>query len=422
MNKPPSRPRIAIIGTGISGLVAAHRLHHQFELTLFEKNDYIGGHTQTHNIEHLGRSYAIDTGFIVFNDWTYPEFIHLLEELGVRSQPSTMSFSVRCERTGLEYNGTNLNALFAQRRNLFSPRFYGMIRDILRFNREAPRFLENGDDQQTLGDFIRQGAYGSAFREQYIIPMGAAIWSAAPDAMLNFPARFFIRFFKNHGMLSVDERPIWRVIHGGSNRYIPPLVAPFRERIRLSTPVQAVERRSDRVTLQLSNGNREDFDRVIFACHSDEAYALLNDPSGQERKVMGGLRYQANETVLHTDTRMLPSRRLAWAAWNYHIPRKTSHRVAVTYNMNILQGLKSDTTFCVTLNHFEDIDPAKVLKRITYHHPAYTPETLEAQALHGSISGVNRTYYAGAYWGFGFHEDGVRSGLRVANQILESVE
>ncbi|MEY4684062.1 MAG: hypothetical protein RLZ25_521 [Pseudomonadota bacterium] len=412
------RPKIAIIGTGISGLVAAYHLNERCSLTLFEKNDYIGGHTQTHDIEWNGERHQIDTGFIVFNDWTYPEFIRLMKAIGVEDQPSLMSFSVKCERTGLEYNGTSLNALFAQRRNLFSPRFLGMIRDIMRFNREAPDFLESGDDGMTLGAYLAAHRYGSAFKDHYIIPMGAAIWSAAPEDMLTFPARFFIRFFKNHGMLSIDERPLWRVIRGGSKSYIEPLTRSFREQIHLNAGIRSIRRHADRVEVVRADDSIESFDEVVLACHSDEAYRLLQDPSDAEHAVLGAMRYQCNETVLHTDARILPQNKLAWAAWNYHIPSDASDRVAVTYNMNILQGLSSKETFCVTLNHLEGIDPNRIIRKITYHHPAYTPETIRAQMRHGEISGVRRTHYAGAYWGFGFHEDGVKSGLRVAHSIL----
>lgn len=409
--------KIAIVGTGISGLVAAHRLHARHDITVFEGNDHIGGHTHTHDIELGGRHWAIDTGFIVFNDWTYPNFIALMDELGVASQPSSMSFSVRCENTGLEYNGTTLNTLFAQRRNLLSPRFYRMIGDILRFNREAPGFLDSGDDRTRLGDYLTANGYRREFREHYIIPMGAAIWSAAPGDMLDFPARHFIRFFHNHGMLSVDDRPQWRVIQGGSKRYVEPLTAPFRERIRLGSPVSRITRDSLGVTVRTAGHATERFDAVVLACHSDEALAMLEQPTAAEREILGAIPYQENEAILHTDASVLPKARLAWAAWNYHIPAESRDRVALTYNMNILQGLDAPETFCVSLNHRDAIDPARILKRLTYHHPAYTPAGIAAQQRHGEISGVDRTYYAGAYWGFGFHEDGVKSGLRAAAQI-----
>ena len=412
--------KIAIVGSGISGLVAAHQLAADHDITVFEANDYIGGHTQTHDIRIGDRHWSIDTGFIVFNDWTYPEFIRLMETLGVASQPSNMSFSVRCETTGLEYNGTSLNSLFAQRRNLLSPRFYRMIRDILRFNREAPGFLETGDDQVRLGDYLEANGYRREFRDQYIIPMGAAIWSAAPGDMLDFPARYFIRFFHNHGMLSVDKRPQWRVIRGGSSQYIGPLTERFGDRIRLQSPVSRIRRDASGVWLETPSTPAERYDAVVLACHSNQALAMLEEPTAAEREILGAIPYQENEAILHTDASVLPKAKLAWAAWNYHIPRETRDRVAVTYNMNILQGLEAPETFCVSLNYPGTIDPSRILKRLTYHHPAYTPAGIAAQQRHGDISGHHRTYYAGAYWGFGFHEDGVRSGLRAADQIRAS--
>lgn len=409
--------KIAIVGSGISGLVAAYKLHRQHEITLFESEARLGGHTHTHDIALGDRAWAIDTGFIVFNDWTYPNFIRLMDELGVASQASSMSFSVSCQRTGLEYNGTTLNALFAQRRNLLSPGFYRMILDILRFNREAPEMLEERDDRISLGEYLDMRSYSRRFREHYILPMGGAIWSATPERMLTFPARYFVRFFHNHGMLSVDQRPVWRVIRGGSRAYIGPLTAGFRERIRLATPVASIVRDEDGATLRFREGEAERFDAVILACHSDQALRLLADPSPAEYDLLSAIPYQANEAVLHTDISLLPKARLAWAAWNYHILREARDRIAVTYNMNILQGLDAPETFCVSLNPGTAIDPARVLRRITYQHPVYTPEGIAAQNRHAEISGVQRTYFAGAYWGYGFHEDGVKSGLRVVEQI-----
>lgn len=411
--------KIAIIGSGIAGLTAAHRLHPRHEIMLFEAGSHIGGHTHTHDIELNGRHWAVDSGFIVFNDWTYPNFIALMTELGIGSRPSSMSFSVRCEKTGLEYSGNTLNTVFAQRRNLFSPAFYRMIGEVLRFNREAPGFLEAGDDQTRLGDYLTANRYGQEFREHYIIPMGSAIWSAAPGDMLAFPARYFIRFFHNHGMLSIHDRPLWRVIAGGSRTYVEALTQPFRERIHLNTPAVRVTRDDQGVTVGTPTAEAR-FDAVVLACHSDQALAMLTDASLAEQQILGAIPYQENQTVLHTDASVLPRAKRAWAAWNYHIPDRPQDRVAITYNMNILQGLDAPETFCVSLNHGDRINPARILKRLTYHHPAYTPAGVAAQARHAEISGVNRTFYAGAYWGFGFHEDGVRSGLRVAAQINEA--
>jgi predicted NAD/FAD-binding protein len=414
--------RIAIIGSGISGLVTAYHLSQTHEVTVFEANHYIGGHTHTHTLPLGGRSYNVDSGFIVFNDWTYPNFIHLLEELGVAHQPSSMSFGVKCERTGLEYNGTTLNSLFAQRRNLFNPRFLRMIWDIVRFNKQAPALLASADDRTTLGDYLCVNRYSHAFAEHYILPMGAAIWSADPEQMLNFPARYFVRFFHNHGMLNIGNRPVWRVIKGGSNRYVEALTRRFADRIRLDTPIQSVTRLADGVRIRPENSEAMEFDGVVFACHSDQALNLLTDASPAERAILGAIPYQENEAILHTDARVLPRSRLAWAAWNYHIPKQQQNRVALTYNMNILQSLNAPETVCVSLNYGVGIDPNRIIKRIIYHHPVYTPAGIAAQQRHGEISGVNRTYYCGAYWGFGFHEDGVNSANRVVAQIEDGTQ
>jgi len=414
--------KIAVIGTGIAGNVAAYRLHREHELSVFEAAGHAGGHSHTHDIALGGRDYAVDTGFIVFNDRTYPNFVALLAELGVASQPSSMSFSVRSDASDLEYKGTTLNTLFAQRRNLLRPSFLGMVRDILRFNREAPALLERQDDGLTLGALLQAGGYGRAFIEHYLVPMGAAIWSTEPRLMLGFPARFFVRFFHNHGMLSVNDRPLWRTVRGGSREYVRRLTAPFAHRIRLGTPVRGLRRFPGHVEVELAGGARERFHAAVVACHSDEALALLRDPSREEREVLGAIHYQTNEAVLHTDTRLLPRRRLAWAAWNYHVPDgpapQAPSRVALTYNMNILQDLDAPETFCVTLNRSDAIDPARVLRRITYHHPFYTPAAVAAQARQREING-NRTYYCGAYWRFGFHEDGVASALEALRHVEE---
>lgn len=411
--------KIAIIGTGIAGNVAAYHLSREHDMTVFEAGDHVGGHTHTHAIEQDGQRYNVDTGFIVFNDWTYPNFIALLDELGVPSQESAMSFSVRAESSGIEYNGTSLNTLFAQRRNLLRPSFLRMIRDILRFNREAPALLASAGDDITLGDYLAAQGYSRAFIEHYIIPMGAAIWSTDPENMQRFPARYFVRFFHNHGMLSVDQRPQWRVIQGGSARYVEKLTAPFRERIRLRTPVEWIRRLPGQVLVKARGLETERYDQVFLACHSDQALALLADASTQEREVLGAIPYQENEAVLHTDTRLLPHRKLAWAAWNYHVLPQARERVALTYNMNILQGLNAPTPLLVTLNHSAAIDPAKIIKRISYQHPLYTRAGVAAQARQVEINGPLNTYFCGAYWRFGFHEDGVVSALNALEHFQE---
>ncbi|MGB8693518.1 MAG: FAD-dependent oxidoreductase [Steroidobacteraceae bacterium] len=402
--------KIAIIGSGIAGNVVAHRLQREHEITVFEAAAHIGGHTHTHEIDLDGERLAIDTGFIVFNDWTYPNFIALLDELGVESQASAMSFSVRNEASGLEYNGTTLNTLFAQRSNLLRPSFHRMLRDIMRFNREAPALLESTSDVG-LGEYLAAQGYSREFIGDYLMPMGAAIWSTDPTRMLAFPARFFVRFFHNHGMLSVNARPQWRAIRGGSARYVDKLVAPFRQRIRLNTPVEAVRRLQDRVLVKARGTEAERFDQVFFACHSDQALNLLADATPLEREILGAIPYQENEVVLHTDTALLPRARRAWAAWNYHVVSGQQERAALTYNMNILQSLQTRTTVCVTLNHSEHIAPAKIIKRLSCQHPLYTPAGVAAQQRQREINGVQRSYYCGAYWRFGFHEDGVVSAL-----------
>jgi uncharacterized protein len=403
--------KIAIIGAGIAGNTLAYHLHREHEITVFEAGSYIGGHTHTHNIQHEGQSYAVDTGFIVFNDRTYPNFIQLLNEIGVGWQDSDMSFSVRCEKTGLEYNGTTLNSLFAQRRNLLRPAFYRMINDILRFNRESLELLEEGKEIP-LGEYLASHGYRQDFIDYYIIPMGSAIWSTEPRQMLAFPARFFVRFFHHHGMLTVNDRPQWRVIRGGSARYAEALTAGFADRIRLNTPVSQVRRLENAVAITTAGGTEELYDWVFFACHSDQALRLLADATPAEREVLGAIPYQENSIVLHSDRHLLPKRKLAWAAWNYHVTPTPTDRVAVTYNMNILQGLQSREPLLVTLNHTAGIAEDKIIKRLTYHHPVYTTAGAAAQLRHAEISGINRTAYAGAYWRNGFHEDGVVSALR----------
>ncbi len=408
--------KIAVIGTGIAGNVAAYHLSRDHDITVFEAGDHVGGHTHTHKVTQAGRLYHVDTGFIVFNDWTYPNFIRLLEELGVATQPSSMSFSVRAERSGLEYNGTSLNSLFAQRTNLLRPSFWRMIRDILRFNREAPALLVTGandpGNDPGLGDYLAANGYSREFIDHYIIPMGAAIWSTDPEHMLRFPARYFVRFFHNHGMLSVDARPSWRVIRGGSARYVEKLTAPFRDRIRLNTPVEWIRRRPGQVLVKARGLEPERYDSVFLACHSDQALALLTDASPAEREVLGAIPYQRNTAVLHTDTRLLPRRRLVWAAWNYHVLDRQPQQLALTYNMNILQSLDAPTPLLVTLNRSAVIDPDCIIRRIDYDHPLYTPRGVAAQARQREINGPLNTYFCGAYWRYGFHEDGVVSALQ----------
>ena len=410
--------RIAIVGTGISGLTAAHQLDARHELTLFEAADYVGGHTNTRMVIDAGRPVPIDTGFIVYNEWTYPGFCRLLASLNVATQPSNMSFSVRDERNGLEYAGNNLNSLFAQRRNLLRPSFHRMLRDIPRFFRDARELLRpETPPTLTLGDFVRDRNYSREFIDQHLIPMGAAIWSADPQQFFEFPAAYFARFFHNHGMLNVTHRPLWRTVRGGSQQYVRALVAGLRAQLHTNAPVERVSRTADSVTVHVVGRPPESFDRVILALHSDQALKILSDPSAAEREILGALPYQQNLAVLHTDTRLLPRSTRAWASWNYVIPRSDSRLPTLTYQMNLLQNLPTHRTYLVTLNQQDEIDPAHVLETIEYHHPAYTVAGIAAQQRWAEISGVNRTHFCGAYWGFGFHEDGLQSGLAAARQI-----
>jgi uncharacterized protein len=409
--------KIAIIGTGVSGMVTAYLLSDSHDITVFEKNDYIGGHTHTHDVEAKGKSFAVDTGFIVFNEVTYPNFVKLLRRLDVPWKNSQMSFSLRCEQTGLEYCPSSLDTLFAQRRNLLRPAFYRMVMDIFRFRKEGLKLLETHDDHVTLADYLQRENYSPLFIEKFILPMGAAVWSADPVRFRQFPARYFVEFFHNHGFLKVRDQPQWLVVQGGSRKYVEKLIKPFADRIRLNCPAESITRQDGYVEVRSKTGGAERFDAVVLAVHSDEALALLSDPSDAERQVLSALPYQENLTVLHTDATLLPRHRKCWAAWNYHVPRETLGRVALTYDMNILQGLDAPVEFCVTLNRPAEIDPGKTLRKLLYSHPVYTPAGRTAQERREEISGVRRTYYCGAYWSYGFHEDGVKSALAVCKHF-----
>ncbi|MEM8563277.1 MAG: FAD-dependent oxidoreductase [Pseudomonadota bacterium] len=410
--------RIAVIGSGISGLSCAHYLSPQHEVSVFEANKQVGGHTATVDVKLGTRKYAIDTGFIVFNDWTYPNFIELMNSLGVPSKPTAMGFSVRDDATGLEYSGTNLDTLFAQRSNLVSWRFLTMVRDILRFNKESVKDLESGrvNDSETLGAYLDRNGYSDAFRRQYLIAMGSAIWSADCATVLEFPLSFFLRFFRNHGLLSVSDRPQWRVIEGGSREYLRPLCQRFEDRIYTNCGVRTVRRQGNQVSLMLVDGRELQFDQVVLATHSDQALALLEEPSPAERDILGALPYQSNEVILHTDTRLLPKNRKTWSSWNYSLG-SDQQRAVVTYNMNILQGISAPETFCVTLNNTAAINPVKIFGRFNFDHPVFSLGGIAAQQRWQEINGQRNTWFCGAYWRNGFHEDGVVSALRVAEAL-----
>jgi uncharacterized protein len=408
--------KIAIVGTGVSGLVCAHRLHRSHEISVFEAESRLGGHV--HTVE-VAPKLAVDTGFIVYNEHTYPGFTQLLTELGVETQPSEMSFGVRCDRSGLEWASRGLASVFADPRNLLRPSFLRMLRDLTRFQREARGLLATPQEKLSLGEFLAGRGYGRELVEHCVVPMGAAIWSAAPDRFLDFPAVSFARFFENHGLLALRGAPRWRVVRGGSARYVEKLVAPFRERIRVGTPVRAVRRNDAGVEL-FAGGRRQRFDRVILAVHSDQALALLDPPSPAERLVLSAITYQRNEAVLHTDARVMPRRRRAWASWNYRIPSRPQASVQVTYHMNRLQSLPGPESFFVTLNDAGEIDPRRVLARIGYEHPVFDTAAIAAQRLHAEIDGVGGVHFAGAYWGYGFHEDGVVSAGAVCRRLAGS--
>ena len=426
--------KIAVIGSGISGLTTAYCLANQrsakldsaldrqpVEVTVFESESRIGGHTATIDIDKGGKQYAIDTGFIVYNDWTYPKFIKLLDQINVPTRPTSMSFSVSCESSGLEYAGSNLNTLFAQRRNIIRPAYWMMLRDILRFNKQSIDDLDNGrlDDGISLGEYLRKNGYGNMFIDKYLVPMGAAIWSSGTHAMLDFSALFFVRFFKNHGLLSVKNRPQWRTIVGGSKAYLSPLTTSFQNAIRLNSKIKSVQRENNKVHLLMHDGGVETYDAVVFATHSDQALRLLEKPSQAEQEILSAIPYQLNDVVLHTDERLLPHRKLAWACWNYRLAssREDQQLAKLTYNMNLLQGLESEQTFSVSLNQNDSIREDHILGQYRYSHPVFTLSGMAAQKRQNEINGRDNTWFCGAYWRNGFHEDGVVSALNVIDDM-----
>ena len=415
--------KIAIIGSGISGLTCAYILNRKHDITIFEKNDYIGGHTHTHEIEHNGIKWNVDSGFIVYNERTYPNFINILDRLGVERQLTRMGFSVKSEKNDLEYAGHSLNGLFAQRSNLFRPSFIRMLRSMWRFNSEARADLKGLDSETTLGEYLKSNGYPEEFIQHFIVPIGAAIWSTVPNQMMDMPAIFFIRFFENHGMLQIVDRPNWWVITGGSKRYVEKMVDGFENKIRLSSPVKNVKREDGSITVQFGANSleSENFDSVIFATHSNQSLAMLDAPTKEEIEILSAIKYQKNDALLHYDDSILPKRKNAWSSWNYLLDEDQSKAVALTYNMNILQSLKSDRTFCVSLNSGNLVDESKVIKELSYDHPLFTTSSIKAQSRKHEISGKNNTYYCGAYWRNGFHEDGVMSALDVCKDFGESL-
>jgi uncharacterized protein len=416
--------KIAVIGAGVSGNLIARILHADHDVQLFEAGSYPGGHTCTVDFEVGGQPAAADLGFMVYNDRTYPNFVRMLDQLAVSSQPSDMSFSVQCERTGLEYQGSSLNGLFAQRANLLRPRFLGMLRDIVRFNRAGTQAAESGalDDGTTVGEFLDVCRVGEAFRQHYLVPMVAAIWSARPQSILDYPARFLVGFLRNHGLLQLRNRPQWRTIVGGARHYVHQLLGPLGDRVRLNCAVRAVHRFSDRVDVHLPGGEVQRFDRVVLAVHADQALAMLPDATPSEQEILSAFPYQTNEAILHTDTTVLPRRRRVWASWNYHLAAQDSATATVTYDLTRLQKLGVREPVLLTLNRGHAIAPQAVLQRWTFAHPAYQWDSIAAQRRFDEINDVRRTYFCGAYWGYGFHEDGVKSALAVARYFGKGLE
>jgi predicted NAD/FAD-binding protein len=406
--------RIAIVGTGVSGLVVAHHLHRDHDVTVFEADDRIGGHVNTVDVEVDGRRVAVDTGFIVCNERTYPNFLGLLDELGVPTQPSTMSFSVSDPAAGLEYRATNLASLFAQPGNVVRPRFLRMLRDIVRMNRVLRSI--GPDEPDTLGQLVARHHASPGYVEDFLVPLGASIWSADPTTFLDVPAATYARFMGNHGLLDLPVRARWRTVVGGARTYVDALTAPFADRIRTSTPVRKV-RRSDEGAELVTDDGIETFDRVVLATHADQALGLLADPTPDERAILGAVRHQPNVATLHCDERFLPSRPRARAAWNFHVGSGDGRQATLTYWMNLLQSIDVPTPLLVTLNRHDEIDPAKVFRRIEYRHPVLDGPAVAAQARRHEIQGVRGTYFAGAWWANGFHEDGVVSALDVVRSL-----
>ena len=414
--KEHKKLKIAIIGSGISGLTSAYLLDKHHNITLFEKNDYFGGHTHTHSLSDGEREFNVDSGFIVYNENTYPNFIKLLSMLNVESQVSSMGFSVKSSNRDFEYSGNSLSAIFTQKSNIFNPKFIGMIRSIIRFNKISQLDMHSIDITMTLDEYLKQKNFSKFFINHYIIPMAASIWSTSPNMILEMPAYFFISFFKNHGLLKIVDRPQWWVIKNGSKQYVKKIIANLNGTLLLNTKIKSVKRKDGKAHMNF-NDKTEIFDKVIFATHSDQSLSILDDPTKDETKVLSKMKYQKNIAYIHTDENILPKRKNAWSSWNYLLGSENDKKVTLTYNMNILQSLNAKKTFCVTLNNCEQIDKNKIIKEIVYHHPLFTPETIKSQSKKDLIDGHINTYFCGAYWSNGFHEDGVKSAIDVCKKL-----
>ena len=409
--------KVAVVGGGIAGIAAAVHLVGEADVTLFDAGPTLGGHAHTVDVDVDGEHHALDIGFMVFNDRTYPTFTGLLERWGIGWQPSTMSFGVSCEVTGIEYAGTGLSSLFAQRSTLVSPGHWRMLADIVRFGRAGRTLLASGDRTTPIGTVLADDRWSDGFVDRYLLPLGSAIWSCSPDDFAAFPAAALCGFLDNHGLLSFADRPRWRTVAGGSARYTDAAARELGPAVRTATPVTVVRREPDHVVVRTARGE-ERFDQVVMALHADDALDVLVDATPDEKEVLGAFPYAPNDVVLHTDRRLLPRERRAWASWNYRRPLHASGAVEVTYHLNRLQRIESAHEFCVTLNRTDAIDPRRVLWQGVLRHPVYSAESFAAQDRHGEISGRHRVHYCGAYWGWGFHEDGAASGARAARAVV----
>jgi len=409
------RQNIAIIGSGISGLTSAYLLSRYHNVHLYEKNDYIGGHTHTHELIENSNKLNVDSGFIVYNENTYPNFIKLLDTLKVERQHTEMGFSVKSNIGDFEYAGNSLRSFFAQKSNILKPKFWKMTFDIIRFNKIASNDHEKKINL-SLKEYLNKHSFSKSFTKNYILPMGAAIWSTSPKLMLDMPAYFFIRFFKNHGLLKIADRPQWWVIKNGSNQYVKEIIKPFINHIHLNSKIDTISRKDGKVYIGTKDKIKK-YDSIVISTHSNQALNLLSDPTTDEKNILGNIKYQKNTALIHTDVSILPKRKLAWSSWNYLINQDSNQLVTLTYNMNILQNLKSNKTYCVTINNTKKLNPDKIIKEIIYHHPLFTESSVKAQKQKAIICGCNNTYYTGAYWGYGFHEDGVNSALDVCSKF-----
>ena len=412
---------ICIVGSGISSLTSAYILSKKHNVDIYDKNDYIGGHTHTHKLTDKSKTFNVDSGFIVYNENTYPNFIKLLNKLKVESQKTSMGFSVKSKHKDFEYSGNSLNSMFAQRSNIIKPKFITMVYNILKFNKKSKIDLEHMGPEINLEKYLFDNRFNKNFINNYIIPMGAAIWSTSPEMMLQMPATFFIRFFQNHGLLDVSNMHQWWVIKNGSKQYVKEIIKPFYESIYLDTPIDSIERKDNKVIIHFKNQTKT-YDCIVIGTHSNQALSLLKDPTKEEKSILNAIKYQKNIALIHHDESILPKRKLAWSSWNYLLDQNNYDKVSLTYNMNILQSLKSDRTFCVTLNNNFEINANKIIKEIVYHHPLFTKESVEAQNNKNRICGHNNTYFCGAYWGYGFHEDGVNSAIDVCKKFGLSID